>query len=183
MAGSAGLPWVRPSPNIRRPEAAVHYPGTVFFEATNLSEGRGTDLPFEQTGAPWLRAREVADSMNALRPAGVRFEAVSIPVAAGAAKYPGQTIPGVRFVLTDRESYRPVATTLLLIDLIRRLHPGDFQWAGSGPGAPAVLWIERLGGTERLRRAVEGGTLRDLLREWEADAERFRRAREPFLLY
>jgi uncharacterized protein YbbC (DUF1343 family) len=56
-----GLPWISPSPNIRRLETAIHYPGTVFIEATNLSEGRGSDLPLEQAGAPWLRAQEVAD--------------------------------------------------------------------------------------------------------------------------
>src|SRR6266550_2952702 len=61
-----GLPWVNPSPNIRRLEAAIHYPGTVFFEATNLSEGRGSDLPFEQIGAPWLRNTEVVAAMNAM---------------------------------------------------------------------------------------------------------------------
>jgi uncharacterized protein YbbC (DUF1343 family) len=51
------LPWVNPSPNIRNLEAAIHYPGTVFFEAANISEGRGTDRPFEQIGAPWWTTR------------------------------------------------------------------------------------------------------------------------------
>ena len=76
-----GLEWVNPSPNIRRLEAAIHYPGTVFLEGTNLSEGRGSDLPFEQTGAPWLRAENTASAMNALALPGVRFEAVRFEVA------------------------------------------------------------------------------------------------------
>src|SRR5690606_6866273 len=61
-----GLPWVNPSPNLRRLEAVIHYPGTVFFEAINVSEGRGSDAPFEQIGAPWLKNEEVAAQMNAL---------------------------------------------------------------------------------------------------------------------
>ena len=60
------LPWTGPSPNLPKFEGIIHYPGTVFFEGTNVSEGRGSDAPFEQVGAPWLRAQEVADAMNAL---------------------------------------------------------------------------------------------------------------------
>src|SRR5947208_2419433 len=85
-----GLPWVNPSPNIRRLEAAIHYPGTVFFEATNLSEGRGTDLPFEQIGAPWLRNTEIVAAMNAMNLPGIRLEAVEFPTTETARKYPGE---------------------------------------------------------------------------------------------
>ena len=170
-----GLPWVNPSPNIRRLEAAIHYPGTVFFEATNVSEGRGTDLPFEQIGAPWLRNSEVVAGMNAMNLPGIRFEAVEFPTAETARKYPGQVLKGVRFTLTDRSSYRPLATSLLMIDLIRRLHPDQFQWAGAT--------IERHGGTARLRQAIEAGTLPELLREWERDQATFRQQRAPYLIY
>lgn len=178
-----GLPWVNPSPNIRSLEAAIHYPGTVFFEATNLSEGRGTEFPFHQTGAPWLRAEMVADSMNAMGLPGVRFEPVTIPIEQGARKFPGQTVPGVRFILTDRERYRPLEASLLMIDLIRRTHPQDFQWAGANRREPGMMTIERHGGTDRLKQAIESGTLRQLLQEWARDAERFRQTREPYLLY
>ena len=170
-----GLPWVNPSPNIRRLEAAIHYPGTVFFEAINVSEGRGTDLPFEQIGAPWLKNTEVVAAMNAMRLPGIRFEAVEIRVAEAAKKYPGRVLKGVRFVLTDRDAYRPVATSLRMIDLIRQLHPDQFQWADST--------IERLGGSARLRRAIESGALPELLREWERDQAAFREKRAPYLIY
>jgi uncharacterized protein YbbC (DUF1343 family) len=169
-----GLPFRPPSPNLPRLEAIVHYPGTVFFEGTNLSEGRGTDFPFEQTGAPWLDAEAVVAEMNALELPGVRFEPVEIAVRPDARKFPGETIPGVRLVATDRAVYRPVAAALLLIDTIRRLHPDEFDWSGS---------INRLAGTDRLRTAIEAGTLRELLDEWEQDAERFEEARQPYLLY
>ena len=71
-----GLPWINPSPNIRDEETALLYPGTVFFEATNLSEGRGSDAPLKQVGASWLTdAGAIAAEMNAMRIPGIRFEA------------------------------------------------------------------------------------------------------------
>jgi uncharacterized protein YbbC (DUF1343 family) len=170
----SGLPWRPPSPNLPRFEALLHYPGTVFFEGTNLSEGRGTDHPFEQTGAPWLDAEAVASEMNALGLPGVRFEAVRFAVREDARKYPGDTLPGVRLVATDREAYRPVATALLLIDAIRQRHPEAFTWSGS---------MDRLAGTDRLRTAVEAGTLPALLAEWDRQAEAFRAERAHYLLY
>ncbi|HJR65287.1 MAG TPA: DUF1343 domain-containing protein [Gemmatimonadaceae bacterium] len=172
-----GLPWVNPSPNIRRLETAIHYPGTVFIEATNLSEARGTDRPLEQAGAPWLRAREVADSMNALVLPGVRFEATRFMSVRGTAKYPNASIPAVRFVMTDREVYRPVSTVLLFIDLVRRLHPGKFRWQERGAG------VDRLAGTDALRKAITEGRLHQLLADWEAQSREFLSIRREYLLY
>lgn len=178
-----GLPWVNPSPNIRSLEAEIHYPGTVFFEAVNVSEGRGTDRPFEQIGAPWLDDRQVAARMNAMKLPGVRFEALDLPVAPTGRKYPGETLKGVRFVVTDRDAYRPIAASLLMIDLIRRLHPKEFQWRGPNAREPGMLTIERHGGTAKLKQAIEAGTLPALLKQWDRDAAEFRRIRAPYLLY
>ncbi len=52
-----GLPWVPTSPGIPKLDTAIVYPGTCFIEGTNLSEGRGTTLPFELVGAPWVDGR------------------------------------------------------------------------------------------------------------------------------
>jgi uncharacterized protein YbbC (DUF1343 family) len=169
-----GLPWRNPSPNLRSPAALNSYPGTVYFEGTNLTEGRGTDRPFEQIGAPWLDARTIAQTMNERRLPGIRFEAISMSVDAGAAKFPGQTIPAIRFAVTDREAYRPVRTSLLLIDEIRRRHPREFQWTAS---------IDRLTGSDRVRRTIEQGTLVTLLEEWDRAAAAFAERRTRFLLY
>jgi len=169
-----GLPWVNPSPNLRSLAALNNYPGTVYFEGTNLTEGRGTDRPFEQIGASWLRAPEIAEAMNALRLPGVRFEAVTMPVAPPAAKFAGETISGIRFVVTDRQAYRPVRTALLLIDTIKRRQPDRFAW---GPS------IDRLTGSDKVRKAIDAGQLAPLLDEWDRDAAEFGRSREPFLLY
>jgi uncharacterized protein YbbC (DUF1343 family) len=168
------LPWVNPSPNLRSLAALTNYPGTVYFEGTNLSEGRGTDRPFEQAGAPWLKAEELARRMNAQRLPGIRFEAITMTVAPAANKFPGQTIPAIRFVITDRQAYRPVRTTLLVIDEIRRLHPNEFAW---GPS------IDRLTGTDRVRRAIDVGRLEAVLQSADREAAQFLESRTPFLLY
>ena len=169
-----GLPWVNPSPNLRSLAALSSYPGSVYFEGTTLTEGRGTDRPFEQIGAPWLNAPEVARVMNERRLPGIRFEAITMSVAPTAAKHKGLTIPAIRFVITDRNAYRPVRTSLLLIDEIRRQHPRDFAWTAS---------IDRLTGSDKVRRAIEGGTLPALLEEWDREAAEFRESRTPYLLY
>jgi uncharacterized protein YbbC (DUF1343 family) len=180
---ATGLPWVGTSPNIKTLEAALLYPGTVLIEGTNLSEGRGTEFPFEQMGAPWLRAADVAREVNALRLPGVRVDPVRFSVAADARKFGGQTIPGVRLVVTDADSFQPVRTVLQLVEIIRRLHPADFAWRGTNQREPTLLTIDRLAGTDAARKAIEAGTLPELLRKSEQDVESFRSARAPYLLY
>jgi len=98
-----GLEWINPSPNIRRVETALLYPGIGFFEATNLSEGRGTDAALEQIGAAWLTdATAIASTMNAKRLPGVRFTAITRRVARGE-KFGGQTIPMIKVAITNRD--------------------------------------------------------------------------------
>jgi uncharacterized protein YbbC (DUF1343 family) len=168
-----GHAWINPSPNLRRLEAAIHYPGTVFLEGTNLLE-RGTDRPFEQTGAPWLDAPAVAAEMNAMNLPGIRFEALTLQVEPTGRKYPGETVPGIRYHVTDRNSYLPVRTTLLLLDAIHRRHPDGFGWSGT---------MDRLAGTDRARLAIEAGTLAEFLAGWERDEASFREMREGYLMY
>jgi uncharacterized protein YbbC (DUF1343 family) len=168
------LPWRNPSPNLRSLAALTSYPGTVYFEGTNLTEGRGTDRPFEQIGASWLDAPALARTMNGMALPGVRFEAITMPVEAKGRKFPGQTIPALRFVITDKRAYRPVRTALLMIDAARRQHPQDFKWTGT---------IDRLTGSDQVRLAIEGGRLAPLLEAWDREAAQFREDRKPYLLY
>ncbi|HYH83661.1 MAG TPA: hypothetical protein VEX86_27950, partial [Longimicrobium sp.] len=86
----------------------------------------------------------------------------------------GQTIPGIRFHVTDHRAYRPVRTALLLIDEIRRKHPRDFAWSRT---------IDRLTGSDRVRLAIEAGRLLPLLDEWDREAAAFQESRKPYLLY
>jgi uncharacterized protein YbbC (DUF1343 family) len=170
-----GLPWVPPSPNIRDPGTALLYPGTVFFEAANVSEGRGTDAPLEMVGAPWLTdAAEIARAMNALALPGVRFEVVRRTVARGE-EWGGRTIPMIAFRVTDRDSLRPVDAAVRLMRAIYRRHPREWRWRANG--------IEELSGGRALRRAVERGGVDSLLAAWAREAGAFRTSVERDRLY
>jgi uncharacterized protein YbbC (DUF1343 family) len=57
---------------------------------------------------------------------------------------------------------------------IRRQHPNDFAWGRS---------IDRLTGSDKVRLAIEAGTLPSLLEEWDREAAEFAESRKPFLLY
>jgi uncharacterized protein YbbC (DUF1343 family) len=170
-----GLPWVSPSPNIRDPEAALLYPGTVFFEATNVSEGRGTERPLRTVGAAWLTdAPAIARALNARRLPGVRFRATTRRVGRGE-EFGGATIPMVDVDVTSRDSVRPADVGAELLRAIYARHPKQFRWRGRG--------IEELAGSRALRRAVERGTVPALLAAWERQSAEFARAVEPYRLY
>jgi uncharacterized protein YbbC (DUF1343 family) len=170
-----GLPWVNPSPNLRSLDAEVLYPGTVFFEGTTATEGRGTDAPFTQIGAAWLTDNAaLAAELNAMKLPGVHFDTVTRTVETGF-KFGGQTIPMVKLHVVDRNAVRPVELGVRMLAAIRARHPGEFQWRQGQ--------IDRLAGTDRLRAAVDSNRVDALLRDWDADAARFREMVRPYLLY
>lgn len=170
-----GLQWIRPSPNIPDVEAALLYNGTGLFEATNVSEGRGTDAPFRLVGASWLTdAAGVAQAMNAKRLPGVRFAAASRRIARGQ-KYGGQTIPMVRVMVTSRDSIRVIDAGAHLLQEIYRRHPREFKWQGRG--------IEEISGSRELREAVERGSVTEVLAKWRGESAQFAAAVAPYRLY
>jgi uncharacterized protein YbbC (DUF1343 family) len=132
-----------------------------------------TDQPFEQVGAPWLNANEVARTRNERQLPGISFEATTMSIAPSAAKHKGLTVPAIRFVITDRTSYRPARTALLLMDAIRRARPRDSAWTGT---------IDRLTGSDRVKRAIEGGTLPGLLDDWDREVAQFRLENASYLV-
>lgn len=170
-----GIPWVRPSPNLRTVDATILYTGTVFFEGTNLSEGRGTDKPFQLVGAPWLTdAGAIARELNTLRLAGVRFDSTSRTIAEGM-KHGGHTIPMIEVTLLDRERVQPYRVGAKMLEIIRRRHPNEWQWRTSS--------IDRLAGGDELRAAVDAGSVDALMLRWEAEAAAFAEGRKAYLIY
>jgi uncharacterized protein YbbC (DUF1343 family) len=172
-----GLPFVRPSPNLPTLESLFHYPGTCLFEGTNLSVGRGTDAGFEQVGAPWLDTVAVLRALDSAHIAGVEFRATRFtPHAPGDGKYADTALAGIRLRVTDRETYDPTRTAVTMLTIIRRQQPGRVRWLSAQ--------FDRLAGGPGLREAIEAGTPPDsIVRSWDADLERFRERRKPFLLY
>jgi uncharacterized protein YbbC (DUF1343 family) len=144
-----GRTWIPPSPNLRTAEAALAYPGVCLLEATNVSEGRGTDAPFLLLGAPWLKPEETA---AAVRTDGFRLDPASFTPAASPAapapKHVGEACRALRVRVTDVHAVRPYALGLGLLQALRRLHP-EFRWTREG------AWLDTLLGTRRVREALE----------------------------
>jgi uncharacterized protein YbbC (DUF1343 family) len=170
-----GIPWINPSPNLRNLDAELLYPGTVFFEGTNATEGRGTDDPFTLIGAAWLtdNAAIVAE-LNELKLPGVRFDTATRTIEAGY-KFAGQTIPMINVRVTDRDTVRAVELGVRMLRTIYARHQKNWAWREKS--------IDRLAGTDKLRAAVENNTVDALLKAWDADAAKFAAQIKPYLLY
>ncbi len=170
-----GIPRVNPSPNLRNLNAELLYPGTVFFEGTTATEGRGTEDPFTLIGAAWMTDNAaIAAELNARRIPGVQFDTATRTIETGY-KFGGQTIPMIKVRVTDRNAVRPVEVGVRMLRAIYARHPTDFKWR--------TPQIDRLAGTDALRTAVEQNTVDDLLRRWKSDSAKFARQVKPYLLY
>jgi len=161
---ATGLPFVRPSPNLPDLEALAWYPGTVLFEATNLSVARGTDLPFQEVGAPWLDARRVARLMGERY--GVPMTAVTFtPHQPGDGKFGDTVLAGVRFAAFDRGRGDAIRDALRLLGVIGEVHPSELR-------------VDSLGVARRLGVRARMGK-----NTWPAEVNAFVRHRRPYLLY
>jgi uncharacterized protein YbbC (DUF1343 family) len=175
------LPWMMPSPNMPTIDTVRVYAGTCLFEGTNVSEGRGTTRPFEWIGAPWIDGEALAAEMNSLKLPGVHFHPVyATPMFS---KHQGELCGGVRLFVTDPGAFRAVSTGLHLLHQVVRMFPERFEWLPPfrEGGKP---FIDLLTGSERVRTELgaESG-LRRILDAWQADAERWKEERQPFLRY
>ncbi len=125
---STGLPWIDPSPNMRSLNAETLYYGVAMIEyAKNYSVGRGTDTPFEQIGADWIRGVELAQFLNARSIPGVRVYATRFQPESS--NFKGKPVEGVRFVVTNRELFSSVRLGLEIAYALQKLYPGkiDFE--------------------------------------------------------
>jgi uncharacterized protein YbbC (DUF1343 family) len=116
LYSDTGLPWVLPSPNIPTLQTAIVYPGTVLIEALNLSEGRGTTIPFELFGAPYINPVELKKNLDDRHLDGCIFRPHDfIPTFH---KYAGQLCYGMQIHITDINKFKPVGTAFEVFDAI-----------------------------------------------------------------
>ena len=177
------LPWVMPSPNMPTLETAVVYPGTVLFEGTNASEGRGTTRPFEIIGAPWVDPDRVAGRLNAYGLPGVHFRpAVFEPTFQ---KHARTTCGGCQIHVVDRTVYPPVEAGVAVLAECRHADPTQFAWRPPPyEYEQHRLPIDILAGSERLRQQIDRGMpARDIAQTWVPEMEDFLQLRKNFLLY
>jgi len=169
-----GLTFIKPSPNIPNLETAVLYPGLCLLEGTNLSEGRGTDLPFRQFGAPWIDAEQLTARLSELRLSGLRFEPVTfVPLIS---KYKNQECRGVRVFLTQRNRLESFWSGVRIINEIYRMYPRQLKWNTDH--------FDRLCGTSTVRKAIiNQSSLESLRTIWRTELESFRRIQKKYLLY
>ena len=178
-----GLPWVMPSPNMPTVDAAVVYPGTVLFEGTNVSEGRGTTRPFELIGAPWVDAERLAETLGAYEMPGVHFRPVVFEPTFQ--KHTRQACGGCQIHVIDRKRFPVVEAAIAVLMEIRRQNPEKFAWRQPPyEYEHTKLPFDILSGSSELREQIEAGqSLNHIAESWAPDLERFRSARKPFLLY
>ncbi|MDH4258296.1 MAG: DUF1343 domain-containing protein [Candidatus Aminicenantes bacterium] len=168
------LPWIIPSPNMPALDTATVYPGQVFLEGTNVSEGRGTTKPFELFGAPWIDGYSLTKELNRLNLPGVKFrEAWFTPTFS---KYKGELCGGAEIHVVDRNQYRSFDSSLFIIKTILEMYPENFKFH--------TEYFDKIIGTSKIREAIEEGTeVRDIISIYQEELSRFSKQRESYLLY
>lgn len=170
---STGLTWIDPSPNMRSLNAATLYTGLALIEASkNYSVGRGTDAPFEQIGGDWIRGAELAQYLNGRSIPGVRVYPTRFTPTDSVFK--GKTIEGVRFVVTERESFSSIRLGLEVAHALQRLYPGkiDFEQSKSLIGNRKVI--------DAMKAGEEPAAI---LKQIDVGLAAYDARRKPYLLY
>jgi uncharacterized protein YbbC (DUF1343 family) len=176
-------PWVMPSPNMPTIDTAVVFPATVYFEGTQVSEGRGTTKPFEIIGAPYIDAKDYREALTKLELPGVIFREVNfLPTFQ---KHKDEICGGVFLHITNREEFKPVITGIAMIKTLYELYREEFKWKN----APYEYVYDRnpfdvISGTTKTREQIENGeSLEKIELSWNDDVKLFRENRKKYLLY
>jgi uncharacterized protein YbbC (DUF1343 family) len=178
-----GLPWIFPSPNMPTPATALVYPGQVIWEGTNVSEGRGTTLPFELVGAPYWEIEKIQPLLSKDALEGCLLRPVLFEPTSG--KWSGQSCRGFQIHVLDRHVYKPYRCSLALYQAVFTLHGEEFDYKEP----PYEYEFEKLPmdlilGDRSLREQVEAGVpISDLEQRWRPEVEEFIDRRRPYLLY
>jgi uncharacterized protein YbbC (DUF1343 family) len=178
-----GLPWVLPSPNIPDVDTCIVFPATVHIEGTELSEGRGTTLPFFLNGAPFIDPYAWAAELRKFDFPGVAFREAYF--RAWFAEFTGETCGGVQIHITDREAFTPVIVGIAMVKTALEMYPEKFQWRQN-----AYEYVfdrnpfDVVCGTDKTRKQIEAGTsIQEIERSWSNGLTAFDTSRRAFLIY
>jgi uncharacterized protein YbbC (DUF1343 family) len=176
-------PFVMPSPNIPTPDTTIVFPATVYFEGTQISEGRGTTRPFEIVGAPFIDADELAEALAELKLPGVKFRPINFMPTFQ--KHANTVCGGVFLHVIDRKVFEPVITGIGMVKTIYDLYTNDFKWK-----IPPYEYVydlnpfDVISGTDKIRKFIEQkADLNAIKLYWENDVKHFQELREKYLLY
>ena len=178
-----GFPWVAPSPNMPTPETALVYPGQVIWEGTNVSEGRGTTLPFEFVGAPFWRHDEMLAKLRETELPGCFLRPIVFQPTSG--KWAGESCCGFQIHVTDPVSFLPYRTSLALLQAAMLLYPDDFQYKEPPYEYEFTrLPMDLILGDTAVRRQLENGRrVVELEAEWQPELQAFDMMRQKYFLY
>jgi len=171
--------FVPPSPNIQSVDAMILYPATVLLEGTALSEGRGTALPFEQIGAPFVDGTKLKQALG--MQSGVEIKAVSFTPKSQkgkstSPKFEGKKCGGVRFIITQRENIKPFELAVALLLALNKLYPNLLGWNSD--------FFDKLAGTDQLRQMIQRNeSLETILNIAKKSRSSFEQKRTAILLY
>lgn len=158
MFDRTGLPWVPPSPNLPGWETCLVYSGQVILETTNVSEGRGTERPFRQFGAPYIDSSRLLQQLQELELPGVAWETTTFEPTFD--KWSGQCCQGLTMQVSDPGTFRPYRTTLAIVSSIAHLWPTEFDWLPPPYEYEAEkMPVDIVTGSDALRSAIGDGTL------------------------
>lgn len=175
--------WVQPSPNMPTVDTAMVYPGTCLFEATNISEGRGTTRPFEIIGAPFINPKEYGAALNAQKLPGVYFRPLYFKPTFH--KFKDEACGGVFVHVTNVAVFESFYTGLVMVKTAHDLYPKHFDWRREPyEYVTDKLAIDILSGSAEFRLLVEqGGELARYYQECQDEAQSFRAEAKEFWLY
>jgi uncharacterized protein YbbC (DUF1343 family) len=177
------LPWVLPSPNIPTLQTALVYPGTVLFEALNISEGRGTTIPFELFGAPFIDSEKLKKILDDRNIPGCIFRIHHfIPTFN---KYSGKFCNGIQIHVTNASMYYPAATALNIIDAIIETSRGEMKF--NPPPYEyeyRLMPFDILSGDDLMRKVlVDRKPLKPELDRWKSEIEEFQKEFRRIAIY
>jgi uncharacterized protein YbbC (DUF1343 family) len=180
-----GRTWVPPSPNMPTVNTALLYPGQVLLEGTNLSEGRGTTIPFELVGAPFIDGYKLVHELEKQEHPGVRFRPLRFVPTFD--KWRGQSCGGVAIHLADADATRSFAVTVGILAATRQLWPEQFDWLPPPYEYEHIkMPIDILYGSSILRERIDNGQPlgdSDLLKLTKLDTHEWQQRSSPFRLY
>lgn len=167
-----GMQWINPSPNIRSLTQAILYPGVAMAEGANVSVGRGTDMPFEILGAPWIDAKKLAQYLNKRKINGVSFKPLKFTPKSSSFK--NRLCHGVRIILDDRRVIDSAAMGIEIVSALYRLFPEKFQ---------VDKTLDLIGARWVLHDIKDGKDPHSIASQWQGPLERFSKLRSKYLFY
>jgi uncharacterized protein YbbC (DUF1343 family) len=179
------LPWIAPSVNMPTLDTAIVYPGMCLFEATNISEGRGTTKPFEYAGAPYINGKEWAEATlkEEIPLEGAKLRPIEFMPKFQ--KHKDARCGGIQLHITDRNSFSSFKWAIALLSAASRLYPNHFAWRDQAyEFISKVPAIDLLYGSDSLRKTIkEGKSLQLINSEIEEYQAWFTKERQQYLIY